>query len=317
MIRHNLSPFFGKLELSRINLSVVEDFAANMREEEYAADSINNRLALLKKLLRDAVARELLSSMPVRGRWPREKTVQLRLELSREEQLAFEESFDNLEGFIRVLAEKRPVSLKSPSRFYSSPRRFGGGRIADGEAAKLEFQRFSASKPLFIVALESGISKSDLLGLRWSSVDFKNGWIRIDRGKTRMPALIPLSRKCRQALTECRKKRVISEFVFVAESLRPYSTKTIQRYFRRAKAIARIDRRFRFHDLRHTFGSNLASAGVSLQVIARCLGHSTTKMAERYARPNEESLRAVVSALDQEFKSRSNPAIKTTRDDSG
>lgn len=109
---------------------------------------------------------------------------------------------------------------------------------------------------------------------------------------------------------------MISEFVFVTESLRPYSAKPIQRYFQRAKAIAGIDRKFRFHDLRHTFGLNLASAGVSLQVIARCLGHSTTKMAERYARPSEESLRAVVSALDQKFKASSNPVLKTTQDDS-
>jgi hypothetical protein len=68
---------------------------------------------------------------------------------------------------------------------------------------------------------------------------------------------------------------------------------------------------------RHTFASNLASAGVSLQVIARCLGHATTKMSERYARPDEASLRAVVAALDAEFKSSSKPALRTTQDDPG
>src|SRR6266571_4583150 len=44
MLRHNLVPFFGKMELSRINISVVQDFAAQLREEGYAADSINNML---------------------------------------------------------------------------------------------------------------------------------------------------------------------------------------------------------------------------------------------------------------------------------
>jgi len=93
--------------------------------------------------------------------------------------------------------------------------------------------------------------------------------------------------------------------------------KTIQTYFRKAKKIAGITRRFRFHDLRHRFASNLASAGVSLQVIARCLGHATTRMSERYARPDDASLRAVVAALDQEFKSSSKPVLKTTQDDPG
>ncbi len=93
--------------------------------------------------------------------------------------------------------------------------------------------------------------------------------------------------------------------------------KTIQTYHRKAKAIAGITRRFRFHDIRHTFASNLASAGVSLQVIARCLGHATTKMSERYARPDDASLQAVVTALDREFKSSSKPAHRTTQDDPG
>ena len=181
----------------------------------------------------------------------------------------------------------------------------------------IEFQRFQAAKALFIVGLETGITQADLLGLKWSSVDFKNDWIRIERGKTRVPALIPLSRRCRAALSECRKRKVVSEFVFLGVDFRPYSVKTIQTYHRKAKAIAGITRRFRFHDIRHTFASNLASAGVSLQQIARCLGHATTKMSERYARPDEASLRTVVAALDREFKSSSKPAHRTTQDDPG
>jgi integrase len=73
---------------------------------------------------------------------------------------------------------------------------------------------------------------------------------------------------------------------------------TVNRYFRKAKAIAGISRPFRFHDLRHTFASRLASAGVSIQVIAKALGHSNTAMAERYARPDEAALRSIAAALD-------------------
>ncbi len=48
-----------------------------------------------------------------------------------------------------------------------------------------------------------------------------------------------------------------------------------------------------------------------------CLGHATTKMSERYARPDDASLRAVVAALDREFKSSSKPVLRTTQDDPG
>ncbi|MGH9902252.1 MAG: tyrosine-type recombinase/integrase [Pyrinomonadaceae bacterium] len=37
---------------------------------------------------------------------------------------------------------------------------------------------------------------------------------------------------------------------------------------------------FRFHDLRHEYGSRLGDADVNLKKIARLMGHSNTKMTE-------------------------------------
>lgn len=76
----------------------------------------------------------------------------------------------------------------------------------------------------------------------------------------------------------------------IRDFAKPLSWTTIQRYFEIAKGVAGVTRRFRFHDLRHTFGSTLASRGVSLQVIAKALGHASVRMSERYARPSQESL---------------------------
>jgi integrase len=132
-------------------------------------------------------------------------------------------------------------------------------------------------------------------------------------GKTQEEALIPLSRLCRAALEECRKRVVGHEFVFVSEdpACREPSTGAsgpqwsrvpevrVLRAFETAKEMAGITRRFRFHDLRHTFASTLASQGVSLQVIAKARGHTTTRMSERYARPSEEAIRKAAEALDR------------------
>jgi integrase len=182
-----------------------------------------------------------------------------------------------------------------------------------GEAAGCLFERFRELRPLFVVAIETGLRKGDLLSLRWSSVDLKNGWLRVSMGKTQEEALVPLSRLCREALEECRTRVVGHEFVFVSEGAprRKASTRAlapqwrrvpevrILRAFETAKKLAGITRRFRFHDLRHTFASTLASEGVSLQVIAKALGHTTTRMSERYARPSEEAIRKAADALDR------------------
>ncbi len=175
---------------------------------------------------------------------------------------------------------------------------FGGGPRPEGEALGCYFRRFRETKPFFVIALETGLRRGDLLRLRWGSVDLAEGWIRVTIEKTRREAVVPISRACREALLECRRRAVLSELVFVNAGGQPLSWTTVQRQFELAKKLAGITRRFRFHDLRHTFGSTLASQGVSLQVIAKALGHSSIRMSERYARPSFESLREIKRALD-------------------
>ena len=101
--------------------------------------------------------------------------------------------------------------------------------------------------------------------------------------KTHREALIPISARCREALNRQRAICRGSEHVFMDERRQLFSETRIKRAFTLAKALAGIKRRFRPHDLRHTFACKLASAGVSLQIIAKSLGRTTTQMAERYA----------------------------------
>ena len=56
---------------------------------------------------------------------------------------------------------------------------------------------------------------------------------------------------------------------------------------------------FRFHDLRHTFATRLAQAGVDLYKIAKLLGHKDIKMTQRYSHHCPESLRDGVEVLDK------------------
>jgi integrase len=266
IIETDLLPFLGDYRLSRISLGLLKDLVAQMRNRGLAPASINGRLSVLRKVLHDAVDRGVVEFFPVRGRWPREKEMTPKNELSEAEMEAFLATFERRDAFL--LDE--------------------------------DFHRFRGARPLFVAALETGLSRSDLLSLRWRSVDLVGGWVRVPRQKTSVESLIPISSRCREAFEECSRRTLVGEFIFLTERGRPYSITTFTRYFRKAKQIAKITRRFRAHDLRHTFASRLASAGVPIQIIAKALGHASARMSERYARPNEDSLRMVLAALSRE-----------------
>lgn len=56
---------------------------------------------------------------------------------------------------------------------------------------------------------------------------------------------------------------------------------------------------FRWHDLRHTFCSRLAQAGVSLRVIQEAAGHKTIQMSARYAHMDHTTLQNAMSVLNR------------------
>jgi integrase len=309
VLRIRVLPFLGHVPLARINAAMVRDLVGQLKRDgyrvrgsndrrPYSAAAINQALAILRKYLRDAVDRGELAAYPIRGKLPLEREGRLELELSTEERHAFLAAFDDEDGFRRDLEAMRSKGTVATSPHFGGPRSFGGGRRPEGESAGYHFGRFQAAKILFVVALETGLSRSDLLALQWSSVDLKGGWVRLPRAKTGVEAVIPISSACRTALEDARKRFPFSTFVFLTAEKQPYSVSTFLRYFETAKRLAGITRRVRPHDLRHSFASRLASRGVSLQLIARSLGHTTARMSERYARPDERAFRAVKEALD-------------------
>jgi len=58
---------------------------------------------------------------------------------------------------------------------------------------------------------------------------------------------------------------------------------------------------FRWHDLRHTFATRLAQAGVDLYKVSKLLGHKDIKMTQRYSHHCPDSLRDGVEILEFDY----------------
>jgi integrase len=92
-------------------------------------------------------------------------------------------------------------------------------------------------------------------------------------------------------------------YLFMDEQGRRLKRATVGHFFRKACVRAGIED-FRFHDLRHEYGSRLGDADVNLKKIARLMGHSNTKQTERYVHPTDEGLLAATEIAAQPHRSK-------------
>jgi integrase len=300
VIRNHIVPAFGEQRLDRIDTPLVKAFETKLKKAGYALASVNGFIDILLMLLRRAVDEfGVIDSFPLKRALKRKKPPLLALELTDDERQRFFVAFDDEAAFRQDLADRRVVGEVARSEHYAMPRRFGGSMRPDGDAAADAFERFRYVKPLFVVAIETGLRRGDLLRLSWRDIDFEQGWVRLVMQKTKLVVTVPLSAACREALGECKRRAGRHANVFIDEEGRQIMETRLKRAFERAKRLARITRRFRFHDMRHTFASRLASRNVSIPIISKALGHASITMTMRYARPSLESLRSIQAALDE------------------
>lgn len=76
----------------------------------------------------------------------------------------------------------------------------------------------------------------------------------------------------------------------------PIGAEGVKSGFQRARKAAGMEH-VHFHDLRHSTASLLVQAGVDLHTISKILGHSTTKMTERYAHLEVDQQHAALSKV--------------------
>jgi integrase len=227
--------------------------------------------------------------------------------MSDEELQRFAAAFDDEDGFAGDLAkhQKRSGKVVHSSRFGHTARSFGGGLKPGSDAAKAYFERFQRSRDLFIAGAELGFRPTDLRLLKRPALNFEDGLVSITPRKTRKSSgktvVLPMSDRCRIALERALSHTVTSsEYVFSDSDGDAFPEVTINRYFRIALRLAGITPQIRLTDAwRHTFASGLASNGANTLTIRDALGHSSTRMAERYARPSAASLEEVRNALNR------------------
>lgn len=194
--------------------------------------------------------------------------------------------------------KKAQVNPVREVKFLKEPKEKERILTEEEEVRLLETVRISPKeKPLesiIITALNTGMRKGEILNLKWSNVDFKNKVIIVDGTKNGEIRKVPRNHKLTATL-ESDKKVSKSEYVF-SENDKPYGD--IKTGWWTALKKAGIEN-FRFHDLRHTFGTRLGMAGIDIKTIAELMGHKDIKMTMRYSHPTSEHKRKAVEILEK------------------
>lgn len=156
------------------------------------------------------------------------------------------------------------------------------------------------------LALLGGLRRGEILGLRWSAIDWDHGTITISETRVHVRGHDQVSqpktatgfrrvvldaetvawlalRREQARLEQAAAGDAYADAGYVLQTAlgRPIMTRNFLRAFAQLCAKAGVPR-IRLHDLRHTHGTALHAAGVDLKTIAERLGHSQIAITAQY-----------------------------------
>lgn len=151
-------------------------------------------------------------------------------------------------------------------------------------------------RPILFMALNTGMRQGELLSLKWADVNLDQKVLLVRYSKAGKPRHIPLNSDLVENLKRHPKR---GPYVFSDEN-----GNILDRHGALRSSFDRLVRvlqlaNFRFHDLRHTFASDLAMKSVDIKTISELLGHSSTRMSERYMHLSPSHKREAVERLTQ------------------
>jgi integrase len=181
-------------------------------------------------------------------------------------------------------------------------------------------ENYPAKEPEFDLALHTGARRSNLFGIHgkgrkemvpldWRDVNLDWKVINFSRAKDGPGYTVPVNETALAALRTLRERAPdgTGPVIRKASGLEIHSCR---KWFEQCLAKAAIAN-FRWHDLRHTFGTRLRRNGVPLEDIALLLDHSIPelRMTARYAHADIEKLRKAVATLDKTDTKTDTPAV--------
>lgn len=254
-LRRHLEPFFGDRPLDKIDAARVAIYLKRKREAGLSSKTVQNHLNFLHGVFAFAVKRGWAHENPVAvvDRPKKSRSPHRRIRFLRP---------DEVNALIRA--------------------------VPDDALGVVEAS-------LYLTAAMTGLRQGELLAVRWSDIDWVAGRVRVadsytrgefdspksDEGHRSVPMADRLARELERHFQRSA-YRADDDLVFChPETGHVLDPSKLRKRFGEALTRARV-RQITFHELRHTFGTQMAAAGAPLRAIQEWMGHADAKTTEIY-----------------------------------
>ena len=135
---------------------------------------------------------------------------------------------------------------------------------------------------LILIAYRHALRVSELIALRWDSVNLIQGLMHINRLKSGVASSHPISGMEISALRQLKRSYGQSPYVFLTERKGPLTSSTVRKMVARAGVATAIGFPIHPHMLRHSAGYKLANDGRDTRSIQHYMGHKNIQHTVRY-----------------------------------
>ena len=268
----------GNMRLHELTTRLIERLVAERRSEGNSEQTIKHEVGILRATCNEMRRLGYRTNPDIA--WPRLKTKSRVRYLDPEEESALIASLD----------PTAILGIPTSSEAWSRNERRLFGMCQD-------------NLDLVVFLMDTGCRYSEAATIPWSSIDLESKTIHLFRNKVQNESFLYMTNRLHQVLTRRMQSRGEGQIhVFQSKNgdSRGYATKAIRKAIDRAQLntpekIRMKGGKVTLHTLRHTYASKLVRKGLSLYDVSTLLGHSDSKMTQRYAHmaPSAASMRAV------------------------
>lgn len=170
--------------------------------------------------------------------------------------------------------------------------------LTDAEAIRFVNASPTDLRALVRAALLTGARFGELVEMRVHDANLRQGQVYVAQSKSGRPRHIPLNDEGLALFRELVTGKTGDQLLFVRAEGQPWGKNHHVRPLIAACRKAKIQPAVAFHELRHTYASHLAQAGVDLLTISKLLGHADTRITSKhYAHLADKTLALAVTRL--------------------